>query len=578
MQHLATRRDFSPLAAGLAAADVQYHVPSTPRRTDMTAADSTANAASDRHDASTPDAAVQLDGLSEATRALLSALAGKSAAEWLEAGRALVLKHDLAAASAVLRMAVARHGEDDELHLALAGVRWQMRDHAGALMLLEGLLARQPAHIGAAFTLARLHIEQGRVDAAATVLCDLFGRYRQPAGTVYRAAKMLADGGCKRGAAELCEAAIGVGSGDPFVRVYVAALQSQQGEFERSRGHYLFALEHDLKTLDFGAAYGLASIKRYHDLADPDLVRFKALLERSDLSHAARASVLFALGKASDDLGDYARATSFLREANGLVEHAGWSRKHWRRMIEATLGGTPLPQRTPTATECIPVFVVGAPRSGTTLVAELLGRSPQVRNRGELDWLPHYAEKLARSGRPDPAWLDVIAGAYLAKLQQGEANLRWFVDKQPLNFLHLGLIRALFPQARIIHCRRSHRDTALSIWSQHFDSAEYRFAYDFADIAAVLHGCNRLMVKAHRDLHLLEVRYEELARDPQRVIGDLAAALGLSPFDCAVPNATRSAIGTASVWQARQPVYTRAIGRWRGYAEFVPELLRFADD
>jgi LPS sulfotransferase NodH len=87
-----------------------------------------------------------------------------------------------------------------------------------------------------------------------------------------------------------------------------------------------------------------------------------------------------------------------------------------------------------------------------------------------------------------------------------------------------------------------------------------------------------LLAKAHHDPRLLEVRYEELVRDPQTVVGALAAALGLAPFDCGVPNAARRAIGTASVWQARQPVYTRAIGRWRGYAEFVPELLRFADN
>lgn len=544
----------------------------------MTPADPAANAPSNRRAASMPDTSARAQSGSMAIRAMLAELEGKSAGEWLESGRALVLNQDLAGASALLQTALARHAEDSELQLALAGVRWQLHDHAGAQALLEGLLARQPDHAAAAFTLARLHIEQGHVQFAETVLCDLFGRFRQPPDMVIRAAKMLADAGRKQGAADLCEAAIEVGSGDPFLHVYVAALQSQLGEFERSRDHYLFALDQDPKTLDFGAAYGLASIRRYNDPADPDLARFKALLDRPDLSQAARASLLFALAKVSDDLGDCTHAASFLREANGLVDHRHWSRKHWRRRVEAKLAGTVLPQRTPAASECIPVFVLGAPRSGTTLVAELLGRSPEVCNRGELDWLPHYADEVARSRRPDSELLDRIAKDYLAKLQQGEAEVRWFVDKQPLNFLHADLIRTLFPQAYIVHCRRSQRDTALSIWSQHFESTEYRFAYDFADIAAVLDGCGRLMTKARRDLPLLEVRYEELARDPQAVVGDLAAALGLALFDCGVSNASRSAIGTASVWQVRQPVYTRAIGRWRGYAEFIPELLRFADD
>lgn len=544
----------------------------------MTPVDPTTNATPGHEAAPAPGLRVRAGDASETVRSLLRELTDKRAEEWLEAGRGLALERDLAGAASVLQAAMSRHGHDSELALALAGVRWQMHDHAGAQALLESLLAGESGHVAAAFTLARLHIERGCVQAAGTVLCGLFGRYRQPSDLVLRAAKMLAEGGHKPGAVALCEAAIGMDSGDAFVHVYVAALHGQLGDFERSRHHYLVALEHELRTLDFGAAYGLASIKRYDDPADPDLVRFQALLDRTDLTPEARASLRFAMGKACDDLGDYAQAATHLREANALVGHRGWSRKNWRRMVEARLAATPLPPRTPAATECIPIFVVGAPRSGTTLVAELLGRSGEVCNRGELDWLPHYAEEVARCAKPDAALLERIASAYLARLQQGAADARWVIDKQPLNFLHVGLIRALFPQARIIHCRRSHRDTALSIWSQHFGSTEYRFAYDFADIAVVLNGCGRLMAKAQRDHGVLEVRYEALARDPQAVVGALATALGLAPFDCSVPHAARQAIGTASVWQARQPVYTRAIGRWRGYAEFLPELQRFADD
>lgn len=502
-------------------------------------------------------------------------LAGKPAAAWLEAGRELALNRDLATASALLQAALTRHVDDSELRLALASVRWQMQDHAGARVLLETLLARDPGHVAAALSLARLHVELGRIQMAEALLCDLFGRFHQPPNLILRAAKMLADAGCKHGAADLCEAAIAAGSDNSLVHVYAAAMQSQLGKFECSRGHYMFALEHDSKAVDVGAAYGLATIKRYTDPADPDLARFGALLGRSDLAPGARASVLFALGKVHDDLGDFAQAAIYLRRANGLVDHDSWSRKHWRRMIEAKLAGTSLPQRTSAATECVPVFVVGAPRSGTTLVAELLGRSHQVCNRGELDLLPDYAEEVAHAGRPDASLLDGIAESYLARLQMDEAKARWFVDKQPLNFLHVDLVRALFPQARIIYCRRNQRDTALSIWSQNFASAEYRFAYDFTDIAVVLKDCERLMAKARDDSRLLEVRYEELVREPQAIVDGLAAELGLARFDCRAPNARRSVIGTASVWQARQPVYQASVGRWRHYVPYVPELERF---
>lgn len=513
-------------------------------------------------------------------RARLAELSTEPVEAWLDAGRTLALANDLDGASAIFHAALDRFDGDSELRLALAGVCWQRKDAAGAKALLDELLEQQPNHVAAVLTLAKLHLEQDRLGDAQAVLLAHFGRFRQSGDLVLRAARMLADGGSKPAAAELCEAAIAAGVVDPFVHVYVAALQSQLGEFERSRRHYVFALDRDVRTLDFGAAYGLSSIGRYEDPSHPDLVRFRALLERPDLSRDARASVLFALGKAQDDLGDYSSAAAFLRQANALIDHQNWSRKNWRRMVDARLGGMRLPQRTPLENECIPVFVVGAPRSGTTLVAELLGRSPDVCNRGELDWLPHFAEQVARSARPDKNLLDRIAADYLARLQQGETGARWFVDKQPLNFVHVGLIRALFPQARIVHCRRNSRDTALSIWSQHFGSTEYRFAYDFEDIAAVLGGCSRLMAKAARDAgpRFAEVRYDELARNPQAVIANLAAALGLPEFDCMAPAAQRSVIGTASVWQARQPVYTRSIGRWRDYAQSIPELLRFADD
>ena len=505
-------------------------------------------------------------------------LAGKPAADWLEAGRSLALAQNLADASALLESALVQHAHDSELQLALASVRWQLHDHAGAQALLEALLARWPDHVAAALTLARLHIEQDRSLMAERVLCDTFGKFRQPPDLVQRAARMLAAGGRKQGAADLCESAITLGADDSSVRLYAAALQSQLGDFARARTHYVYALEHDAKMVDAGAAYGLASITRYADACHPDLTRFKTLLERPELTPQARASVLFALGKGYDDLADYAHAATCLRQANALVDHRSWSRKNWRRAVEARLGGLPLPQRPLVVTEGIPLFVVGAPRSGTTLVAELLGRSPQVCNRGELDWLPHFAAQISRAGKVDHALLDQVAVAYLGKLQQGEAETRWFVDKQPLNFLHVDLALALFAQARIIYCRRSQRDTALSIWSQHFDSPEYRFAYDFADIRTVLNGCEQLMTRARRDARVHEVRYEDLVRQPQQIVSALAAELGLPSFTWDMPKATRHAIGTASVWQARQPVYTRAIGRWRNYAQFVPELLHFADD
>ena len=163
-------------------------------------------------------------------------------------------------------------------------------------------------------------------------------------------------------------------------------------------------------------------------------------------------------------------------------------------------------------------------------------------------------------------------------MRQDDTDARWFIDKQPLNFLHVELILALFPQARIVHCRRNARDTALSIWMQYFAGPELGFACDFADIAAVAQGCERLMAAAHRRhvAAIHEVRYEALVQDPDRVIGTLARWIGL---DAAVePEAsTPVVISTSSAWQARQPVHARWVARGRAYEEVVAELLGFPD-
>jgi len=137
----------------------------------------------------------------------------------------------------------------------------------------------------------------------------------------------------------------------------------------------------------------------------------------------------------------------------------------------------------------------------------------------------------------------------------------------------------LFPQAKIVHCRRNSRDTALSIWTQHFAGPENAFAYDFADIAAVLNDASRLVAHARKaGIAIHELRYEALVAAPAERIAALAAEIGIPAFDATAMDGPASVISTSSTWQARQPVYTRAIGRWRAYADLLPELQQFPDD
>ena len=314
---------------------------------------------------------------------------------------------------------------------------------------------------------------------------------------------------------------------------------------------------------------------------DPDLQLLREALPRTDLGDNARLCAMFGLGKALDDLGERAEAAKLLRAANAEGRaRFPWDDRGWQRFVEMQLR-TRVPLPLPVDDRTVPVFIVGLPRSGTTLVASQLARHPEVCNRSELNWISALAAKLGPA--PSAGALTTASHVYRAQLRQDDAPVRCYIDKNPLNFRHLGLIAAMFPNARIIHCRRDVRDTALSLWGQHFAHDDMNWAYDFADIASYARGYQTLMEHWRKvlPLRVLELDYESLVSNTAANMTRLYTFLGLPAPPAAAPagdkparsaDAPRDAIATASVWQARQAVYASSVARWRGYAEFVPEI------
>jgi tetratricopeptide (TPR) repeat protein len=493
--------------------------------------------------------------------------------------RAAVLRGDWTGAARAATAGLAEHADSLELRRALAGIHRQSGRMADAEALLREVLARESGDFAAAFPLAEMLIEAGRGAAAVEVVRDCFANGAHDAELAIRAIELLDEAGRKRAAADIAENALAAQPTDARLHAYAGMLDVQLGEFARAREHYLFALAHDARACEWNAPHGLSSAQRYVDAEHPDFDLFRDCLARTDLSTKARAALLFAVGKAHDDIGDYAQAADFFRQANALAHEAtAWSRKNWRRAIESRLASKPFAQRLH-APDFVPVFIVGMPRSGTTLAAELLARRLGVRNRGELPWLAKLAQLPVLAGNPSHAVLERCAAIYAAQLRQDDSgDARFFIDKQPLNFRYIDLALALFPNARIVHCTRGARDTALSLWVQSFSEDVQGYACDFADIALVMRDEVRLM--AHWSERYPEairaLRYEDVAADPGRQIGELAQWLGLPTNTASSTDTAPEAIGTASLWQARQPVYTRSIGRWRHYAPYVSELEKFA--
>lgn len=510
--------------------------------------------------------------------------AARSESEWLDEARLRILRGQWQEAQVTLERALTEYPGSKALRRAQAAALQQAGRKREAESLLQALLEHDPTDSASAFALARMLADQGRVAAAAAAIrrCLVGDAHRDDADLAIAAIELLDDCERKRDAAEVAAAAIAVHPDDARLHAYAGMLQIQLGNFELARRHYLFALEHDERAWEWHIPIGLSSTQRYRDHAHADFASFENGLRRGGLSDKARAELHFALGKAHDDVGRYGEAAQHFRDGNAILHRlTTWSRKAWRRATQARLAAAPFTHSAEAVAGFNPIFVVGVPRTGTTLLAELLSLPPGVCNRGELPWLANLATQPGLSGQPDSAALQRAATTYTARARRDDAgDAYWFIDKQPLNFRYLDLLFAMFPGARVIHCQRDARDTALSLWTQCFLEDVQGYSYDFDDIALVMHDCARLMTHWRKRFpdSIRSVRYEDLASDPDHVLATLAAWIDL-PAAITGGNAPspETAISSASLWQARQPVHTRSVNRAERYLPFVPELARWGD-
>lgn len=497
---------------------------------------------------------------------------------WLDSARVLLGYDQPLLAAALLDTALAQHPTFPRLRFWFAHALWQAGEIARAESELRRVLA-DGADADASVLLAQVLRGQGKLNAAAAAMLERAKASAGDTATLLDCAQFIRE--CQRQdiAVDVCESELKLGNADPRLHALAGNLAQELGRFDQAQRRYHDAIDGDIDMNAWFVLSSLASVQRYVDRQHPDFALFHRRARDPALSPRARAAILFALGKACDDVGDFAAAAHAWREANGLSHSlAAWSQAAWKDFVSARIAAAPTPAPSIRDHECMPIFVVGLPRTGTTLVAELLGRHPDVCNRGELPMLGYLAERLI--GLDDAqrmVGLGEAAAIYLAHLQRDDAPARSYIDKNPLNFRYLDMVAALFPQARVIYCRRQARDTALSIWSQSFASDDYAFASDFNDIAALGAGCDELMAHWQRTLPIpiLAVDYEQIAADPLATIERVLPLLGLSSFD---PLGSKvdggSAITSASQWQARQPVHQRSVERWRNYAQYLPELVQ----
>lgn len=509
-----------------------------------------------------------------ALKELIAALDDQPLRLWLEAAA------QLGAAAAAIRLALAeaaarRFPSAPDAHYQVAVALRAQGQTIRAEAELRQILNRFPSHKDAAFNLGGLLRDAGRLHAARFVIDEFSRSLKSDDETMLQCAVFLRQCQGNAQAAAVCEAAIAHGALDPRIYFLAGQLASTLGDFDRARRRLMEALEARMDLNAWQIPQALADLQRYQDDRHPDFALFEHCLKDLKLEGAGRASVLFAQGKACDDIGAYDGAVRSFREANAAIRPTlTWNSANWLRFVDDQLNAPPPRSAIPPPPDFTPVFIVGMPRSGTTLLAAQLERYASVRNRGELNLLPSLWDSLTAQALIDRerALFDA-SRLYYSHVVQDDAPAKWYIDKNALNFRYLNLIVRLFPNARVLYCRRHSLDTAFSIWSHQFVAGPLDFAYDFKDIAAVDESCQTLMShwQATLPLAVHTVNYEEMVHSPQASLDAAAAFLGLTGPP-AVESAT-AVVATSSVWQVRQQVYLRSIGRWQAYQPYLPEMV-----
>jgi tetratricopeptide (TPR) repeat protein len=387
-------------------------------------------------------------------------------------------------------------------------------------------------------------------------------------------------------------------------------LLSEFGRFDEAHAYFERAIA--IAPLLAGSYYELVRCRPVTSRDEGLLQEMQAALATPGLETVQRLRVHLAIGKAAEDLGDYALAMQHFDAADAVrrgtvrFDSAAFSIGIDRLIARCT------PEwiaRAPElgSSDATPVLILGMPRSGTTLVEQIITAHPEAGGSGELHFWNQrgaqwYRSVAAENEKPlvptenpvsefvgtEIVATEIVATEFLARAAAEYLDLLRAIapkaarvtDKMPFNFLWAGLIHVAFPRAIIIHCRRAAIDTALSIHQTHFHPS-LAFPTGGAELVAYFRDYQRLtdhwrgVLPADR---FLEVEYEELTRTPEPVIRRIIAACGLAWDDaCLCPELNPRAVNTPSKWQARQPIYRSSVARWRRYEPWLGPLRALVD-
>jgi tetratricopeptide (TPR) repeat protein len=502
---------------------------------------------------------------------------------------ALFADGELDPAEELVRAFLVTHGHHIEALRLLARIGIERGVLDDAQLLLEAVLERAPDYHAARLDYARLLIQRHRYGQAREQAARLLAL--DPESRDYRAVQALS--------------CIGLGQHEDAIRIYRGLLPgaAQPAELHLSIGHAHKTLGRSAEAIaayraaagvrpDFGDAWwSLANLKTYR-FTPAELEQMRAAEAAAATGAVDRSHLCFALGKALEDRGEYAESFGYYQRGNSLQRAASHYRpeileRNTRAQIEVCTPELFRRHRADGLPAAAPIFIVGLPRSGSTLIEQILASHSQVEGTHELVEVTRIVGQLrgresdpARPRYPavlrelDAAALRRLGEQYLAETRVYRSGKPHFIDKMPNNFRHLGLIHLMLPGARIIDARREPMACCFGILKQLFASGQ-QFAYSVADVAryyrtylelmrhweAVLPGC------------VLRVQHEDLVGDLEGQVRRLLdhCGLGFEPA-CVEFHRTERSVRTASSEQVRQPIYREGLDQWRHYEPWLGEL------
>ncbi len=507
---------------------------------------------------------------------------------WFRIAEAWAHKKNSGNALEAVKHALALGKADPELCFEIGNLCVELGDREGAVPAFQAVLASLPEHPVALQNLASSLVELRQTRAAIEVWQKLVGLQPKNLDAHMGLGLALDLNGQPEKAVHAYEDAIGIAPGHALAYCWLGNACQQIGDFEQAHANFHQALKLDPGLAEAG--FGLAYSQRFGLGSGDDLNQLEKLARNPELTERDQTHMQYALGKVYDDNENYAEAFVHYQDANRLqarsVNYDVTENHEWVSRVIECFDEAFFAERADWGhASALPVLIIGMPRSGTSLVEQILASHPTVYGGGEMAVLGEAAKELAGPRglfegyhrgvlALDKPATRRLAERYLEAMKKFSGGKAHLIDKLPANFLYAGLAALLVPGLKVIHCRRHPLDVCLSIYFQAFGFGN-DYACDLSHIAAYYRDYDRLMKHWHRVLPggLIEVAYEDLVTSPEPESRRLVSACGL-PWDdrCLRYYETRRSVQTASKWQVRQPIYTRAMGRWKNYEGFLDEL------